>query len=342
MTTPHFEIRPSIIKGDPADTYLHWTKEIMRLESLNPRVLIDFFAEKDGVLCGIEEAKALLVNVLPKIEQDNNEVIVSDVEIWCLEEGQSFRAGEPVLRIIANYASVVLYETSLCGMLASSSGWATAARECVEMAGNATVITQAARHIHPNVAHILDYASVIGGCSSVSTVLGSKQSGRNTFGNMPHSLPLIFGDTVSAAVAFDKHMGREIQRIVVVDTFQDEAQDSLNVANVLRDKLRGIRLDTPIERGGVTPAMVLEVRSRLDLMNFRHVEIYVSGEITPAKIKEFEAAGAPINGYLVGDYISSAAPVNFTANILEIENKPVARRGRVPGRLDGPRLGRFL
>ena len=84
MTTPPFEIRPSIIKGDPAETYLHWTKEVMRLESVNPKVLIDFSASRDGILCGIEEVKALLSNVLPTSENEN--LSDSDVEVWGLEE----------------------------------------------------------------------------------------------------------------------------------------------------------------------------------------------------------------------------------------------------------------
>ena len=77
-------------------------------------------------------------------------------------------------------------------------------------------------------------------------------------------------------------------------------------------------------------------------MNFKHVEIYVSGGFTPEKIKEFQEANAPVIGYLVGSYISSAAPKEFRADILEIEDKPIAKRGRVPGRLDGNRLDRIL
>ena len=324
MTTPQFDIRPSLIKGDPADAYLHWTKEVMRLESLNPKVLMDFSASRAGVLCGVEEAKALLLNVLPKVEHDSQANNGSDVvQVWAMEEGEKFEAGEPVLRVISKYASF-----GLC--------------ECVESAGETTVIAYGARHIHPNVAHILDYASVIGGCSSVSTILGSKHAGRNPLGNMPHSLPLLFGDTVAAAQAFDKHIGMETQRIVVVDTFKDEAEESLNVAEVLRDRLRGIRLDTPAERGGVTPMLVREIRNRLDHMNFKHVEIYVSGGFSPEKIREFREYEAPVNGYLVGSYISSAVPNEFRADILEIEDKPIAKRGRVPGRLDGNRLDRIL
>lgn len=343
MTTHQFDIRPSIIRGDPADAYLHWTKEVMRLESLNPKVLVDFVPAREGILCGMEEVKSLLQNVLPKQETDSGvELLDNEAEVWGLEEGDEIMPGEPVLRIIANYASFAIYETSICGILSSSSGWATAARECVKAAGDKTVIGYGARHIHPNVAHILDYASVLGGCSSASTRLGSRQSGRNPFGNMPHSLPLIFGDTVVAAQAFDKHLGMEIQRIVLVGTFGDEGEEALKVSQALRDKLRGIRIDTPSERGGVTPTLVGELRARMDQMNFKHVEIYISGGLNPTRIKEFQDLDSPVNGYLVGSYISGASPNDFTADIREIEDKAVAKRGRIPGKLDGPRLGRII
>ena len=343
MTTHQFDIRPSIIRGDPADAYLHWTKEVMRLESLNPKVLMDFVPERDGILCGMEEVNSLLLNVLPKKEAESGiESLDNEAEVWGLREGEEIKKGEPVLRIIANYASFALYETSICGIISSSTAWATAAKECVDAAGDKTVIAYGARHIHPNVAHILDYASVIGGCSSASTVLGSRQSGRNPFGNMPHSLPLIFGDTVTAAQAFDRHMGMEIQRIVLVGTFGDEAEEALKVSQALRNKLRGIRIDTPNERGGVTPTMVNELRARLDQMNFRHVEIYVSGGLTPEKIKEFQDLRCAVNGYFVGSYISGAVPNDFTADIREIEDKAVAKRGIIPGKLDSPRLLRII
>ena len=343
MTTHQFDIRPSIIRGDPADAYLHWTKEVMRLESLNPKVLVDFVPAREGIVCGMEEVKSLLQNVLPKQETDSGvELLDNEAEVWGLEEGDEIMPGEPVLRIIANYASFAIYETSICGILSSSSGWATAARECVKAAGDKTVIGYGARHIHPNVAHILDYASVLGGCSSASTRLGSRQSGRNPFGNMPHSLPLIFGDTVVAAQAFDRHLGMEIQRIVLVGTFGDEGEEALKVSQALRDKLRGIRIDTPSERGGVTPTMVGELRARMDQMNFKHVEIYISGGLNPTRIKEFQDLDSPVNGYLVGSYISGASPNDFTADIREIEDKAVAKRGRIPGKLDGPRLDRII
>ena len=52
-----------------------------------------------------------------------------------------------------------------------------------------------------------------------------------------------------AAEAFDRHIDPEVPRIVLVDTFKDEAEESLRVADALGDRLWAVRLDTPSERG---------------------------------------------------------------------------------------------
>ena len=38
-------------------------------------------------------------------------------------------------------------------------------------------------------------------------------------------------------------------RIMLVDTFKDEVEETLRVAELLKERLDGIRLDTPSERG---------------------------------------------------------------------------------------------
>jgi nicotinate phosphoribosyltransferase len=155
---------------------------------------------------------------------------------------------------------------------------------------------------------------------------------------MPHSLVLIFGDTVAAAEAFDRDLGADVPRIVLVDTFKDEAEEALRVAHALGDRLYGIRLDTPSERGRVTADLVKEVRARLDQEGYRHVLITVSGGLDPERIGYFRAEGAPVDSYAVGSYISGATPIDFTGDIKEIDGRPIAKRGRIPGVTDSPRL----
>src|SRR4029077_13502159 len=146
-------------------------------------------------------------------------------------------------------------------------------------------------------------------------------------GTMPHSLVLIFGDTVEAALAFDRGLGPEVARIVLVDTFKDEAEGALVGAHALGYRLYGIRLDTPSERGRVTAELVHEVRARLDQAGFRHVRIVVSGGLSPDRIRYFKEAQAPVDSYAVGSYISGATPIDFTGDIKEIDGRPIAKRG---------------
>jgi nicotinate phosphoribosyltransferase len=155
---------------------------------------------------------------------------------------------------------------------------------------------------------------------------------------MPHSLVLIFGDTVRAAEAFDLDLGPDVPRIVLVDTFKDEAEESLRVAQALGSRLFGVRLDTPVERGRVTPDLVQEVRVRLDQAGYHHVKIIISGGLDPDRIRIFKDAGAPVDSFAVGGYIASASPIDFTGDIKEIDGHPIAKRGRLPGITPNDRL----
>ena len=100
---------------------------------------------------------------------------------------------------------------------------------------------------------------------------------------------LIYGDTVRAVQAFDQWMPAEIHRVALVDTFNDEALEAVRVAQALGDRLWGVRLDTPSERGRVTPELVKEVRARLDQAGFPHVKIVVSGGFDVERIRLFQA-----------------------------------------------------
>jgi nicotinate phosphoribosyltransferase len=155
---------------------------------------------------------------------------------------------------------------------------------------------------------------------------------------MPHSLVLIFGDTVKAAEAFDRYLDPDVPRIVLVDTFRDEAEEALRVAAALGDRLYGIRLDTPVERGRVTPDLVREVRARLDMEGYDHVRIIISGGLNPDRIRIFKEQEAPVDSFAVGSYIAGASPIDFTGDLKEIDGKATGKRGRIPGITASPRL----
>ena len=325
--------RPSVgvLSGDSADVYFTRAERILEAEGRDPLVTMEVFTRQEAVLCGIDEAKNLLGHVLA--ESDPGETCLE-----ALDDGDLITPREVVLRIRARYRKFGLYETAFLGMLAQSTGWATAARECVEAARPEPVIGFGARHVHPDITDVLDYASIVGGCVGASTPAGARLAGLSPTGTMPHSLVLIFGDTVEAAMAFDRHVTPDVPRIVLVDTFKDEAEEALRVAHALGDRLYGIRLDTPSERGRVTADLVHEVRARLNQAGFTHVKIVVSGGLNPERIGYFKEAAAPVDSYAVGSYISGATPIDFTGDIKVIDGTPIAKRGRIPGLTESPRL----
>lgn len=332
LPKPGFEIADSWLSGETADIYFPRTVEILKKEGINPVATMEVFPRRAGVLCGIEEVKALLAKVLP---EDNREV-------WALSEGEPFDRKEVVLRIKAPYQSYGTYETTYLGMLSHCSGWATAARECRDAAQAIPVISFGARHVHPSVVGIMEYSAIVGGCTGCASTAGAKLAGIQPTGTIPHALIIIMDSTARATLAFDKHMPPEVPRIALVDTFEDEVRESVTVAKAMQGKLQGVRLDTPSERGRVTADLVKEVRAWLDLEGFREVKIVASGGLNPERIRYFIDEGAPVDIFAVGSYISDASPIDFTADLHEVEGKPIAKRGRMPGITPNPRLKRVM
>lgn len=325
-----FPLIPEVASGETADIYFLRTARVLQKMQRDPSVGMEIFPGRSGICCGTRQVEQLLR------EAD------FDGEVWALDEGEPVERGEAAVEIFGRYSAFGQYETAILGILASSSAWTTAAREVIEAAGAVPVVSFGARHLHPNVASIMDYAAVVGGCVTCSTPLGAQLAGTEASGTMPHAFILLTGDTLEAARAFDRVIEESVPRIVLVDTFQDEALESLRVARGLGDRLAGVRVDTPSERGGVTPGLVRELRARLDLEGYKHVQITVSGGMTPERIRQFVEARAPVDAFGVGSYISGARPIDYTGDIREIDGRPVSKRGRIPGMQRSRRLKRVL
>jgi nicotinate phosphoribosyltransferase len=330
--TAYIEDLLDYCQGPASDVYFQRAADTLAGAGLDPVVTMEYFGDRAGVLCGVNDALDLLRRSL-----------AGAGEVWALEEGAAMDPREVVMRVEAPYSRFGRLETAVLGTLASCSGWATAAREVVEAAGGKRVISFGARHVHPLVGPIMEHAAIVGGCSGCATPLGAQLAGLPApSGTMPHAMILVFGDSVEAALAFDEHMPDDVLRIVLVDTFKDEAEESLRVAQAMGERLRGVRLDTPWERGRVTVELVKEVRARLDLAGHRHVGIFVSGGLDAERVRKFVAAGAPVDSFGVGMAIAAAPPIGFTADIKRVDGELRAKRGRIPGVTVNPRLRRVV
>jgi nicotinate phosphoribosyltransferase len=319
----HSASHREILAGHTSDIYFVRTLEILRSLGLaDVPVVAEIFPSADGICVGVEEVRYLLRE--------------SGVRIDSLSEGERFSAREVIMRIEGPYASFGMYETVLLGMLAQPSGWATAAMDVVRAAGEKPAFVFGARHVHPAVAPVMERAAIVGGMRGAACILGAKLAGQEPVGTMPHAFVLIVGDTVRAALAYHERMPARVPRLVLVDTFTDEAVEALRVAEALGSDLAAIRLDTPRERGSVTPDLVREVRARLDIAGHHRVQIFVSGGLTPERIAALGEAGADAFG--VGSYVSAAHPIDMTMDLREVNGRPLAKRGRTPGRTPTARL----
>ncbi|MEW5946080.1 MAG: nicotinate phosphoribosyltransferase [bacterium] len=313
--------------GATTDVYWLRTYDILgKLGLMDARVVADVFARDPGVFCGVEETRRFLEG--------------RNVGVLAVPEGERFEAKQTVMQISGRYGGFGMYETVVLGILASSSGWATAAAEIKEAAGDSAVICFGSRHIHPAVAPVMERASLVGGMDGCSCILGALLKGTKPVGTVPHASILIAGDTVRVAEVFDEIYADDVPRIILVDTFKDEGEEALRVAHALKKRLAGVRLDTPSERGGVTPDLVREVRRRLDIEGFDHVKIVVSGGLTPEKIRIHKRMGADMFG--VGSWVACASPIEMTMDIKEINGRPVAKRGRLPGPDTNEKLVRII
>ncbi len=316
-----------IMEGKTTDVYFLRTMDILsHLNIENTVVTAEIFARENGILAGIPE----VINVLKDKE----------IELWALKEGDSFAPKDTLVRIKGPYSQFGIFETTILGMLASSSAWATAAKVAREACKGKPLLCFGARHVHPSVAPVMERAALIGGADNASCILGAKLAGSEPMGTLPHAAFLIAGDTLTVAKAYDEISGPDENRTILIDTFKDETEEALRVAETLGDKLYGIRLDTPSERGGVTAELIKELRARLDQKGYKNVKIIVSGGLYPEKISELADAG--VDAFGVGSFISDAKPIDMTMDIKEVNGRPIAKRGRIPGIIENHKLVKMI
>ncbi|MGH2444154.1 MAG: nicotinate phosphoribosyltransferase, partial [Chloroflexota bacterium] len=215
---PSFPLLPQVLQGDTADIYFVRAKDILEELHEDPWVGMEIFPARACRVCGITQIRQLLQETGFR------------GELWSLSEADSADSGEAAVEIFGHYSQFGIFETAMLGILASCTGWCTAAAEAVDAAAGVPVVSFGARHVHANVAAIMDFAAVMGGCVTCSTPLGAALAGTAPSGTMAHAYILILGDTVRAATAFDRIIDPEVPRVVLVDTFQDEAVESVRAA----------------------------------------------------------------------------------------------------------------
>jgi nicotinate phosphoribosyltransferase len=310
----------AIREGSATDAYFDRTEATLRHAGRNPRVVAEVTADQfpDGdyeLLSGVRDAAALLEG--------------RALDVDAVPPGRLFDGG-PVLRVEGDYLEFARLETSLLGFLSHAAGIATAALDVRRAAPASLVLSFGARHVHPSIAAVVERGALTAGLDGFSHVAGGEVLGREAGGTMPHALVICFGrgNQEAAWRAFDEAVGPAVPRVALCDTFDDEADEALRAAEALGDRLDSVRLDTTGSRRGDFRHIVREVRWTLDAHGRDDVDIFVSGGLGPADLRELRDVA---DGFGVGGYVSNADPVDFALDIVAVDGEPTAKRGKLPG-----------
>ena len=325
----HCATDEEIKNGETTDVYFTRTKKILEAKGLEKlqavaEVTLGKLPRKWpwGVICGIEE-EAHLFEGCP-------------VDVYAMPEGSVFYhrdqhgIREPVMFIEGPYGEYCVLETPMLGLICQASGVSTSAARIKKVAGEKLVVAFGIRRMHPALCPMLDRAAYVGGLDGVSSLKGAETVGVEPTGTMPHALIIAFEDQVKAWKAFDEVMPPDVPRIALVDTYFDEKMETIMAANALKGRLDGVRLDTPTSRKGDFAEIVREVRWELDIRGYERVKILVSGGLNEERVRVLSEAGADAFG--VGTSVSNAPTVNFAMDIVELEGKLSAKRGKLGGK----------
>ena len=319
--------------GYYSDKYFVRAREILLADRHRPRVTMQVFGKQHAFLGGIDEAIAIL-----KLCSDD----WSALEVHALYDGDEVEPWETVMLIEGPYDSFANLETLYLGVLSRRTRVGTNTRRVVEAAAPKQVMFFPARHDHWLVQTGDGYAAHIAGAIGVSTDAQASWWGSEGLGTVPHALIAAYGgDTVLATRKFAEFIGPEIRVVTLVDFENDCVRTSLEVARALDGRLYGVRLDTSemlVDRSvlpqmgrfrptGVNPQLVWNVRRALDAEGFAEVRIIASGGFTVEKIEMFEREGVPVDAYGVGSSLFHGR-FDFTADVVRIDGRPVAKVGR--------------
>jgi nicotinate phosphoribosyltransferase len=309
-----------ILAGRITDVYFERALAILKAKNVNPVVKAEFIAKtlpKNwpwALLTGLGEAMELMQHL--------------KIKVRAMREGTVFHSYEPVMEIEGRYQDFCVYETALLGFLCQASGISTRAARMKKLAGERLVMSFGARRMHPVLAPMIERNAFVGGCDGVAVVKSGEVIGEDPMGTMPHALVLCMGSTIEAVKAYDEVLAPGLKRVALIDTFQDEKFEVLNVAQAMGERLYAVRFDTPGSRRGDFYRILEEARWELDLRGLGQVKFFVSGGITEEDIPVLNPV---VHGYGIGSSISNAPIVDFSMDIVEIDGKPMAKRGKWSG-----------
>lgn len=339
LTNQTFKFDQRVGEGWFSAVYFLKSCEIAQKYKPDNVVTMQFFQKKEAVLCGTDEAIALIKTFAKDPEA---------LDIYSLRDGDKISPYETVLTITGPYQNFGFLEGIIDGILARRTSVATNVYNVVKAARASgiqkPVIFMGDRDDHFTQQAGDGYSAHIGGATAQATHAMNEWWGKEGMGTMPHALIQLFeGDVVAATRAYHESYPED-DLVALVDYNNNVVEDSLKLAHEFGDILKAVRLDTSqnmvdryffrhddvlgkFDPRGVNPELVFALRDAFDSEGFEHVKIVVSGGFTMEKIKAFEELRVPVDMYGIG---SSLLKINigFTGDNVVLNGRPEAKSGR--------------
>lgn len=339
LTNETFKFDKRVGEGWFSAVYFLKSCEIVKNYKPDSMVTMQFFQKKNAVLCGSDEAIALVREFATDPDS---------LEIYALKDGDKISPYESVLTIKGPYQNFGFLEGLIDGVLGRRTSVATNVFNVVNAAKRSgvqkPVIFMGDRDDHFTQQAGDGYAAFIGGSTAQATHAMNEWWGKEGIGTMPHALIQLFGgDLVQATKAYHEQFpGDEL--VALVDYNNDVITDSLELAHEFGDTLRGVRVDTSktmvdqyfwrnpdvlgsFDPRGVNPELIFALRRALDNEGFNHVKIVASGGFNVDKIKRFEDMNVPVDMYGIGRSLLNIN-IGFTGDNVLLNGEPEAKSGR--------------
>ena len=207
-------------------------------------------------------------------------------------EGELFFPYSPVLTVAGSFAEGVVLETVMLSVLNHDCAVASAAARMADAAGGRTLIEGGSRRTDPEAAVAAARASHVGGFDTTSNLEAGRRHGIPTGGTTAHAFVLAH-DTEEAAFAAQRD-ALGVCSTYLVDTF-DVLEGIRRAVAVVGPDIGGVRIDS-----GELLADSRSARALLDELGATGCRIVVTSDLDECRVAELEAAGAPIDAYLVG------------------------------------------
>ena len=238
--------------------------------------------------------------------------------ICAYKEGEIFFPNSPVLSVSGTLGECVLLETLILSILNFDSAIATTAARMVMSARGRPIIEMGSRRTHEEAAVAAARAAYIAGFASTSNLLAGERYGIPTVGTAAHAFTLAHEDELTAFRSQVKALGPSTS--LLVDTYDIE-QGIRNAVEAAGTSLGAIRIDS-----GDLAAEAFKARSLLDSLGAYGTRILVTSDLDELIMKDL--ADAPIDGYGVGTRLVSSQPMGFVYKLVEINNRPVAKKSK--------------